>query len=85
MEDGIENNKSSFSERMDKLCNSIEKHSTNKIMYLYVPENSNNLFTNCILTDSKEKIVNLSQNNKGQVICFVKDETTKLYKSIRME
>jgi hypothetical protein len=85
MEDGIENYKSSLSDRINTVCNNIEKDINNKIMYLYIPENSNNLFTNCIITDSKEKIINLSEKNKGQIICFVKDETTKLYKSIRME
>ena len=59
MEDGIENYKSSLSDRINTVCNNIEKDINNKIMYLYIPENSNNLFTNCIITDSKEKIINL--------------------------
>lgn len=82
MEDGIENYTSSLSERLDKVCDSSNRQHT--ILYLYVPEN-NTLLKNCIITDSKEKIMALSENKKGQVICFVKDETTKLYKSIQMQ
>ena len=82
MEDGIENYKSTLFERLNKECKS--NGCENTILYLYIPENTT-LFTNCIITDSKKKIMDLSENNKGQVICFVKDETTKLYKSIHIQ
>jgi hypothetical protein len=59
-------------------------------LYIYVPDNicnnsqsnfnnCNNLefiFENVIITDNKEKIMDLSDKKKGQLLIFKKDSTT---------
>lgn len=88
MEDGIEHLSSSFSERLTREINNVDKTipylpATNNL-YVYIPKNqdtiptNNTIISNCILFDNIEKIKKLlehSKQNNGQIAIFTKDIT----------
>jgi hypothetical protein len=85
MEDGIENLSSSFSERLTREINNVDKtihtvHVTNNL-YVYIPKNedtiptNNTIISNYILFDNIEKIMEHSKQNNGQIAIFTKDLT----------
>ncbi len=81
MEDGIENYMSMLIESTNRDIQSVDNETSR--LYIYVPDNVcnniNNLdciFENVIISDDKEKIMDLSDKKKGQLLIFKKDSTT---------
>jgi hypothetical protein len=88
MEDGIENYTSMLMESTHRVIQSVSNETSR--LYIYLPDNIcnnsqynynnyNNLdfiFENVIITDNKEKIMDLSDKKKGQLLIFKKDSTT---------
>jgi hypothetical protein len=81
MEDGIENYTSMLIESTNRDIQSVNNETQR--LYIYVPDNICNninnidcIFENIIISDDKEKIMDLSDKKKGKLLIFKKDSTT---------